>query len=104
MVLLFISENVDYNRVQEMLNLDQNSLFQCVNITINDDNLNEGTETFSVSLSTPIFPIEEDTAIISILDNPGGMCGLKSCYKNYSSTQWADFISTLRHNNKFTRS
>lgn len=77
-LLIVVTEGVDYTSPQlEDVSLDDNLRRNCVSFIILDDDIYEGTEFFTVSLSGPSAPlltISPNEYRINIVDNDSESC------------------------------
>lgn len=64
---------MDYAAISEQLQFDGSGGMECVPVSIIDDNAVEGTESFSISVSTETFPFFSDSVAVTILDDLGGI-------------------------------
>ena len=72
-LLHFLSAGLDYTFSSESLTFDESTTIQCVQITINPDNILEEDEIFIVSLTTPDddVTLSPDDSEVTITDTTG---------------------------------
>ena len=75
------SGDVDYVSTSVTLTFDESSTRVCSDISITPDDIYEGDETFSVTLTTGDgdVTLEPDSGVVTITDDDGGIC----CFKFY---------------------
>ena len=70
-----VSGDVDYVSTSVTLTFDQSNTRACGDISITPDDIYEGDETFSVTLTTgdEDVTLEPDGGVVTITDNDGGL-------------------------------
>ena len=75
------SGDVDYVSTSVTLTFDESSTRACSDISITPDDIYEGDETFSVTLTTGDgdVTLEPDSGVVTITDDDGGICYFTFC-------------------------